>query len=248
MTRYEGRAADRLRPVFFERNYTRYAEGSVLVSFGQTRVLCTATVEEKVPPFLKGTDQGWVTAEYAMLPRSTDKRTQRASRAGISGRSAEIQRLIGRSLRAGLDMARLGPRTITIDCDVIQADGGTRTASINGGFVALVDALRTLMTNGSIQGLPVVSFISAVSAGKIGDHICLDLDSEEDRSAIVDFNVVMNHRDDFVEVQGTGEQGFFSRADMDRIFEYCRAGCADIRALQLAALDFSDREKELLVF
>ena len=248
MTRCGGRAADELRPIFFERNYTRYAEGSVLVTFGNTRVLCTATVEDKVPPFLKGTDQGWVTAEYAMLPRATDKRTQRASKTGISGRSAEIQRLIGRSLRAGIDMTRLGARTITIDCDVIQADGGTRTASINGGFVALTDALRTLAADGSLSGLPLVSFISAVSAGKVEDDIYLDLDSEEDRSTIVDFNVVMNHRDDFVEIQGTGEQGFFSRGDTDKIFEVCRAGCADIRKLQLAALDFSEKERALLVF
>lgn len=248
MTRYEGRAAHELRPVFFERNYTRYAEGSVLVSFGNTRVLCTATIEEKVPPFLKGTDRGWITAEYAMLPRATDRRTPRASASGISGRSAEIQRLIGRSLRAGVDTARLGSRTITIDCDVIQADGGTRTAAISGGFVALVDALRSLVANGALPALPLVSFISAVSAGKIGNVVCLDLDSGEDRTADVDFNVVMNHADDFVEIQGTGEQGVFSRSDVDRILDLCRAGCARIRDMQREVLNFSEEEQKSLVF
>ena len=248
MTRYEGRAADELRPVFFERNYTRYAEGSVLATFGFTKVLCTATVEDKVPPFLKGTNQGWVTAEYAMLPRSTDRRTLRASRAGLSGRSAEIQRIVARSLRAGVDLTRLGARTVTIDCDVLQADGGTRIAAINGGFVALVDALRTLVESNLIESIPLASFISAVSAGKVAEEIILDLDSEEDRAAAVDFNVVTNHAGDFVEVQGTGEQGFFSRGEMNRIFDLCFCGCSKIRELQTIALNFSETEKNGFVF
>ena len=248
MERYEGRAADELRPIFFERNYTRYAEGSVLATSGFTKVLCTATIEEKVPQFLKGTEQGWITAEYAMLPRSTDRRTQRASYSGISGRSAEIQRLIGRSLRAGVDMTLMGPRTITIDCDVIQADGGTRTTAINGGFVALADALRSLVAKGILRALPLLSCISAVSAGKIGEEIYLDLDSGEDRAAVVDFNVVTNGAGNFVEIQGTGEQGVFSRRDTDRIFDFCARGCADIKNLQLACLDLSEAEIGNLAF
>lgn len=169
----EGRSLDALRPVAFERHYTRYAEGSVLAVFGETRVLCTATVEEKVPAFLRGTDQGWVTAEYAMLPRSTDRRTQRAVRTGVSGRSAEIQRLIGRALRLSVDLKALGPRTLLIDCDVLQADGGTRVASVNGGYVALVDALRTLRDGGAFGfgALPLLSCVSAVSAGIVGGRL-----------------------------------------------------------------------------
>ena len=158
-------------------------------------MLCTATVEEKVPAFLRGTDQGWITAEYAMLPRSTDRRTQRAVRSGINGRSAEIQRLIGRALRLCVDLKRLGPRTITIDCDVLQADGGTRVASVNGGYVALVDALRVLRDEGAFGTLPLLSCISAVSAGILDGMVRLDLDSEEDRAASVDFNVVADHAD-----------------------------------------------------
>ena len=248
MLRHSGRTQNDLRSVSFERNYTCYAEGAVLATCGFTKVLCTATIENKVPPFLKGTDQGWITAEYAMLPRATDQRTQRVSRSGISGRSAEIQRLIGRSLRAAVNMNLLGAYTITIDCDVIQADGGTRTTAINGGFVALVDALRFLVTTGSLCTLPLVSVISAVSAGKIGEAIYLDLDSAEDRAATVDFNVVMNQADEFVELQGTGEKGFFSRVDAAHIFDLCAQGCSRIRDLQLAALDFSEGEKRTLVF
>ena len=246
--RFEGRAADELRPVFFERNYTRYAEGSVLVAFGFTKVLCTATVEEKVPAFLKGSDQGWLTAEYAMLPRATDRRTQRVVRSGLSGRSAEIQRLIGRALRTAVDLKRLGPRTITIDCDVIQADGGTRTAAINGGYAALVDALRKLVSNRTIAALPLLSIVSAVSAGKLNGEIFLDLDSDEDRAATVDFNVVMNDKSEFVEVQGTGEEGTFSRSEMDRILDLTGKGCAEVRKRQMEVLEFSEAERKILAF
>ena len=242
------RPFDALRPLSFERHYTRYAEGAVLVTQGETRVLCTATVEEKVPAFLRGTDQGWITAEYAMLPRSTDRRTQRAARSGISGRSAEIQRLIGRALRLCVDLKRLGPRTITIDCDVLQADGGTRVASVNGGYVALVDALRVLRDGGAFGALPLLSCISAVSAGILDGTVRLDLDSEEDRAASVDFNVVADHADRFVEVQGTGEEAPFSRAETDRIFDLCLKGCREIRERQTAALEFSAAERSSLVF
>lgn len=243
-----GRPFDALRPVSFERHYTRYAEGAVLAVFGETRVLCTATVEEKVPAFLRGTDQGWVTAEYAMLPRSTDRRTQRVTRTGISGRSAEIQRLIGRALRLSVDLKALGPRTLTLDCDVIQADGGTRVASVNGGYVALVDALRTLRDGGAFGTLPLLSCISAVSAGIVDGGVRLDLDSAEDRAASVDFNVVVDHADRFVEVQGTGEEAPFSREEADRIFDLCLEGCREIRARQIAALDFTAAERRALVF
>lgn len=242
------RPYDALRPVSFERHYTRYAEGSVLAVLGETRVLCTATVEDRVPLFLRGTDQGWITAEYAMLPRSTDRRTQRASRSGISGRSAEIQRLIGRALRISVDLHRLGPRTVTIDCDVLQADGGTRVASVNGGYVALVDALRTLRDGGAFGALPLVSCVSAVSAGIVGGVVCLDLDSAEDRAASADVNVVADHADRFVEIQGTGEEAPFSRSEADRIFDLCLKGCREIRERQLSALALSEEERAPLVF
>ena len=242
------RPFDALRPLSFERHYTRYAEGSVLVTQGETRVLCTATVEEKVPAFLRGMEQGWITAEYAMLPRSTDRRTQRAVRSGISGRSAEIQRLIGRALRRAVDLKGLGPRTVMIDCDVLQADGGTRVVSVNGGYVALVDALRVLRDGGAFGMLPLLSCISAVSAGIVGGAVRLDLDSEEDRAASVDFNVVADHADRFVEVQGTGEEAPFSRAETDRIFDLCLKGCREIRERQTAALEFSAAERSSLVF
>ena len=246
----EGRSLDALRPVAFERHYTRYAEGAVLAVFGETRVLCTATVEEKVPAFLRGTDQGWVTAEYAMLPRSTDRRTQRAVRTGVSGRSAEIQRLIGRALRLSVDLKALGPRTLMIDCDVLQADGGTRVASVNGGYVALVDALRTLRDGGAFGfgALPLLSCVSAVSAGIVGGAACLDLDSAEDRAASADFNVVADHADRFVEIQGTGEEAPFSRVEADRIFDLCLKGCREIRERQLAALELTAAERAPLAF
>ena len=183
-----------------------------------------------------------------MLPRSTDRRTQRAVRTGISGRSAEIQRLIGRALRRAVDLKRLGPRTVTIDCDVLQADGGTRVASVNGGYVALVDALRVLRDGGAFGALPLLSCISAVSAGIVGGMVRLDLDSEEDRAASVDFNVVADHADRFVEVQGTGEEAPFSRTETDRIFDLCLKGCREIRERQAAALEFTAAERSALVF
>ncbi|NLL36116.1 MAG: ribonuclease PH [Fretibacterium sp.] len=241
--RHSGRRDDELRPVTFERGHTRYAEGSVLVSFGETRVLCTASVEERVPVFLRGTGRGWVTAEYALLPRSTDRRTRR-ERSGPSGRTAEIQRLIGRSLRTAVDLNALGPRSILLDCDVLQADGGTRTAAICGAFVAMVDALRVLRGAGAFPTLPLFSCVTAVSAGKVGGRLLLDLDSAEDREAAVDFNVVMDHRGDFAEVQGTGERGSFSRADAGRLFDLCQKGCDEIRALQLEALGLTREEMD----
>lgn len=203
--------ADALRPVTMERNWNVYAEGSCVISCGRTRVLCTATVEDKVPPFLRGQGKGWVTAEYSLLPRSTMTRVPRDSTKGrINGRSQEIQRLIGRSLRAAVDLDALGERCVTLDCDVIQADGGTRTASITGAYVALVDALRWLRGQGAFEKLPLKSPVAAVSVGKVRGQLLLDLCYEEDSTAEVDFNVVMNGQGDFIEVQGTGEGGVFS--------------------------------------
>ncbi|MBQ9422177.1 MAG: ribonuclease PH, partial [Pyramidobacter sp.] len=205
-----------LRPVTMERNCIMHAEGSCLISCGNTKVLCTASVEDKVLPFLRGSGKGWVTAEYALLPRSTAVRVPRDSVKGrINGRSQEIQRLIGRSLRAAVDLEALGERCITLDCDVLQADGGTRTASITGAYVALFDALRWLRGTGAFEKLPLRSQVAAVSVGKVDGRLLLDLCYDEDSSAEVDFNVVMNGHGDFVEVQGTGEGGVFSRAEMN---------------------------------
>jgi ribonuclease PH len=219
-----------------ERGYTRYAEGSVLVSMGETRVLCTASVEEKVPPFLLNTGRGWVTAEYAMLPRATHTRTSRERGSG-SGRSQEISRLIGRSLRATIDLEKLGARTITLDCDVLQADGGTRTASINGAMVALTEACERLVKEGRISSSPLIDSVAAVSVGVIGGVPVLDLDYGEDSTAHVDFNVVMLGSGHFVEVQGTAERQAFSRAEMDRMLDLAAAGIGRIRAFQGEVLE-----------
>src|SRR3569833_141999 len=206
MTRPSNRAADQLRPVSFTRQFTKHAEGSVLVKFGDTHVLCTASVEENVPSFLRGKGQGWVTAEYGMLPRATHTRSPReAAKGKQSGRTQEIQRLIGRSLRAVTDLKALGERTITIDCDVLQADGGTRTASITGGYVALVDACETLVKKRSIAASPLHGQIAAISVGIFGGVPVLDLDYAEDSQAETDMNVVMNNGGAFVEIQGTAE-------------------------------------------
>lgn len=235
--------ADALRPVTMERNCAIYAEGSCLISCGLTKVLCTASVEEKTPPFLRGTGKGWVTAEYSLLPRSTATRVPRDSVKGkINGRSQEIQRLIGRSLRAAVDLDMLGERQITLDCDVLQADGGTRTASITGAYVALVDALRWLRGQGVFDALPIKSQIAAVSAGKVDGSLILDLCYEEDSSAEVDFNVVMNNKGEFVEVQGTGESGVFSRDEMNGMLDLAASGIAGLMELQRKTLLWDDGE------
>jgi ribonuclease PH len=241
--RIDGRREDQLRAVYFERNFTRYAEGSVLASFGETKVLCTATVEEKVPPFLRGSGRGWVTAEYAMLPRSTSVRVSRStSRGGPDGRSTEIQRLVGRSLRACVDMQSLGERTIILDCDVLQADGGTRTAAVSGGFVALFDALRSLRGHGAFSELPLRFFLSAVSVGTVDGMPLLDLCYGEDSTADVDMNVVMNHRGEYVEIQGTGEGGVFTSGDLSSLLALAGKGTAKIIELQMEALEIAEGE------
>jgi ribonuclease PH len=235
--RPSNRAADELRPVTFTRRFTRHAEGSVLVEFGNTRVLCTASVEESVPPFLRGKAQGWVTAEYGMLPRSTHTRSPReAAKGKQSGRTQEIQRLIGRSLRAVTDLKALGERTVTIDCDVLQADGGTRTASITGGFVALADAVEHLIARKAISASPLHGQIAAVSVGIYAGVPVLDLDYVEDSNAETDMNVVMNNGGGFVEIQGTAEGHAFRRHELDALLNLAASGIGRLFALQTQAL------------
>ena len=237
-SRPSGRAADQLRPVTIERHYTRHAEGSVLVSFGDTKVLCTASVEERVPPWLRGKGEGWVTAEYGMLPRATTDRTQReAARGGQGGRTMEIQRLIGRSLRACVDRAALGERVITLDCDVIQADGGTRTAAITGAYVALVDAVATLTRRNAIKRNPILGAIAAVSVGIYNGVPVLDLDYAEDSNCDTDMNVVMNDGGGFIEVQGTAEGHAFRREEMNVLMDLAAKGIDELVAAQRAALE-----------
>jgi ribonuclease PH len=234
--RRDGRAPDALRPVKFTRSFTRYAEGSVLVEFGHTRVLCTASIEEGVPSFLRGRAQGWVTAEYGMLPRATHTRGAReAARGKQSGRTQEIQRLIGRSLRAALDLAALGERTVTLDCDVLQADGGTRTAAVTGAYVALADACAKLAAAKGIAS-PLHGQVAAVSVGIVGGHPVLDLDYAEDSTAETDMNVVMNSGGGFIEVQGTAEGHPMRRDELDALLQLATAGTAQLFALQRAAL------------
>ena len=236
LLRSNERRAGQLRPVRFERNFTRYAEGSVLVSFGETRVLCTATVEESVPPFLRGQGKGWVTAEYSMLPRATHTRSAReAARGKQGGRTLEIQRLIGRALRAVIDFEALGERTILLDCDVLQADGGTRTASITGAWVALADAIDGLLANGKLERSPLRDSVAAVSVGIISGEPRLDLDYSEDSAASVDMNIVMTGDGRFVEVQGTAEDEPFTDAELDALRELGRLGCRELTVLQQAA-------------
>jgi len=231
------RRPDQLRPLRFTRAYTRHAEGSVLVEFGDTRVLCTTTTEERVPPFLKGRGRGWITAEYGMLPRATGERTPReAARGKQGGRTLEIQRLIGRSLRAAVDLERLGERTLTLDCDVIQADGGTRTASIAGAWVSLHDAIQGLIARGRLAGDPLIAQIAAVSVGIHQGEPMLDLDYAEDCSAETDMNVVMDANGRFVEIQGTAEGKTFSRAEMDAMLDLAALGIQGILAAQREAL------------
>ena len=235
--RPSGREAGALRPVRFTRGFTRHAEGSVLVEFGDTRVLVTASVEDRVPPFLKGRGQGWLTAEYGMLPRATHTRSEReAARGKQTGRTQEIQRLIGRSLRAVVDLRALGERTITFDCDVLQADGGTRTAAITGACVALHDAVGTLLATGALAASPVRDHVAAVSVGLWQGHPVLDLDYAEDSACDTDMNVVMTGAGGFVEIQGTAEGAPFSRAQADALLALAADGIARLVALQKAAL------------
>jgi ribonuclease PH len=235
--RPSGRAADALRPVRLTRNYTKHAEGSVLVEFGDTKVICTASVEEKVPGFLKGSGQGWLTAEYGMLPRSTHSRMDReAARGKQSGRTQEIQRLIGRSLRAAFDLNAFGERTLHLDCDVIQADGGTRTASITGAMVAAYDAFSKLVTANVLAAVPVKHFVAAISVGVYRGTPVLDLDYLEDSDCDTDMNVVMTEAGNFVEVQGTAEGEAFDRATMNRLLDLAQLGITELVALQKTTL------------
>lgn len=236
-----GRAADALRPVRLTRQYTKHAEGSVLVEFGDTKVICTASIEEKVPGFLKGKGQGWLTAEYGMLPRSTHSRMDReAAKGKQSGRTQEIQRLIGRSLRAAFDLNGFGERTLQLDCDVIQADGGTRTAAITGAMVAAHDAFSQLVARGLIAAIPLRHFVAAVSVGVYQGVPVLDLDYLEDSACDTDMNVVMTDAGHFIEVQGTAEGEAFDRATMDRLLDLAQAGIVALNRLQKQALGLSD--------
>jgi ribonuclease PH len=236
--RESGRAFDELRPINITLNYVPWAEGSVLFELGHTKVLCNASIDEKTPPFVKGTGGGWLTAEYAMLPRATQVRTARESvRGKLTGRTQEIQRLIGRSLRAVTDLALLGERRVILDCDVIQADGGTRTASITGAYIALVLALRKLMDRGVIKQMPVQDWLGAVSVGKLRDGFCLDLDYKEDSNAYVDMNVVMTGAGQIVEIQGAAEQTPFSRQEMDRLMDLAWTGVERIIQYQKQKLE-----------
>lgn len=236
--RPSGRAPDQLRAVRITRGYTRHAEGSVLVEFGHTKVICTASVEDKVPGFLKGQGKGWLTAEYGMLPRATHTRSDReAARGKQSGRTQEIQRLIGRSLRAVFDLERLGERTLQIDCDVIQADGGTRTAAITGAFVAAVDAVRWLQSRGQLAADPVRDHVAAVSVGVVEGVPVLDLDYVEDSGCDTDMNVVMTGAGGFVEIQGTAEGEPFTEAQMNALMALAKQGIAQLVSLQKAALE-----------
>jgi ribonuclease PH len=231
------RSDSQLRPIRFQRAFTRHAEGSVLVEFGHTRVLCTASVEEKVPPFLKGKGSGWVTAEYGMLPRATHTRNDReAARGKQSGRTQEIQRLIGRSLRAVFDLTRLGERTIHLDCDVLQADGGTRTAAITGAFVAAQDAVSLLMAQGKLMESPIREHVAAISVGIVQGTPLLDLEFAEDAACDTDMNVVMTGAGHFVEVQGTAEGVPFSRREMDALLALAEKGISDLVAMQKHSL------------
>jgi ribonuclease PH len=235
--RFSGRLANQLRPISLQRAYTCHAEGSVLVSFGQTKVLCTASVEEKVPPFKRGGGEGWLTAEYGMLPRATHTRSDReAAKGKQSGRTQEIQRLIGRSLRSVFDLKALGERTISLDCDVLQADGGTRTAAITGAFVAAHDAVGWLMQQGRLQASPIRDFVAAVSVGIVEGTPLLDLEYTEDSACDTDMNVVMTASGGFVEVQGTAEGAPFTRAEMDALLGLADSGIRELVALQRAAL------------
>lgn len=236
-TRSDGRINDQLRPVIIRRNFTRFAEGSVLIEIGDTMVLCNASVEEKVPPFLRGGGQGWVTAEYSLLPRSTNQRIIReVSKGKASGRTLEIQRLIGRSLRSVVDLKSLGEHTIWFDCDVLQADGGTRTAAVTGAFVALVDAVHYMLDKNLIKRSPLKNYLGACSVGIVGGHKLLDLNFEEDSKAQVDMNIVMTDREGIVEIQGTAEGSPFPRGDLEDLVDLGQLGVELLIEEQKSAL------------
>lgn len=235
--RSNGREANERRPMKLTVNVNKYAEGSVYIEVGDTKVMCTATVEEKVPMFMKGQGKGWVTAEYSMLPRATQTRNQRESARGkLSGRTMEIQRMIGRSLRSVVDLQALGERSVTIDCDVIQADGGTRTTSITGAFVAMALAMHKIVQKHALPVFPITDYIASVSVGIVGQETLLDLNYDEDSKAMVDMNVVMTGRGQFVEVQGTGEENPFSREDLDRMLALAEKGIREMIEQQREAL------------
>jgi len=237
LTRPSGRSADQLRPISFETSVTRYAEGSCLAKFGHTHVLCTASWTDKVPGWMRGTGKGWVTAEYGMLPRATHSRNRREAAAGKqSGRTQEIQRLIGRSLRSVIDLTALGENQITIDCDVLQADGGTRTASITGGFVALAMALKYLKAEGVLETDPILKQAAAISVGLFQDHPVLDVDYPEDSKGEADMNVVMSSDGGFIEIQGTGEERPMTRAELDEMMQLAEKGCTELFEMQKAAI------------
>jgi ribonuclease PH len=237
-TRADGRDLDQLRAVRITRNFTSNPAGSVLVEFGETRVMCTASVETGVPRFKRDSGEGWLTAEYAMLPAATHERNRRESMSGkVKGRTHEISRLIGRSLRAAVDLSELGENTINLDCDVLQADGGTRTAAITGAYVALADAIEVLKAKGVVPGNPLLPPVAAVSVGLVDGHVCLDLPYEEDVRAEVDLNVVMTEAGKFVEVQGTGEAGDFGRDELNAMLDSAEKGIRELQAAQRAALE-----------
>lgn len=240
MARIDGRAGDELRPIEIIPNINKFAEGSCLIRCGNTQVLCTASVEERTPPHVPE-GEGWVTAEYSMLPRANRERSRRdISKGKLSPRSAEIQRLVGRALRAAVDLKKLGERTITIDCDVLQGDGGTRTASVTGGFVALSYACWKLVEEGVIPEMPITTCVAAVSAGIVDDVPMLDLCYEEDSSAMVDLNCVMNHEGEIIELQGTGEGRAFTIAEQRQLVDLCAKGIREIQAIQKAVLEGGD--------
>lgn len=237
MNRIDNRLADGLRPVKITRNYLLHPEGSVLIEVGNTKIICSAMVEERVPPFLKGTGTGWVSSEYSMIPGSTGvRKTRDINKLKIDGRTQEIQRLIGRSLRSVVDLSLLGERTLWIDCDVIQADGGTRTASITGSFVAMVDALKKLKDKNLIEKVPVKAFVSAVSVGIVDNEEILDLCYEEDSGALVDMNIVMTDKGEFVEIQGTGEESTFTYNQLTDLISLASKGCKELYEIQKSAL------------
>lgn len=235
--RHDGRANDQLRPVKITRNYIKHAEGSCLIEVGDTKVICTATLEERVPPFMRGGGKGWVTAEYGMLPRATETRNARESSKGkVGGRTMEIQRLIGRALRSVVNLEAMGERTVWLDCDVIQADGGTRTASITGAFVAMVDAMQKLVEAGTWKQLPIHDYLAATSVGIIGGDVLLDLNYMEDSTAIVDMNIVMTGKGKYVELQGTGEEAPFSAEELQQLLAVGQKGILELIAIQKEVL------------
>lgn len=237
MERENNRQNNELRSIKITRNYIMHPEGSVLIEMGNTKVICTAMVEEKVPPFLKGTGKGWISAEYSMIPGSTSTRkTRDINKLKIDGRSQEIQRLIGRSLRSAANLELIGERTIWIDCDVIQADGGTRTASITGGFVAMADAFYKLYKNNTIENMPVKNFVAAISVGMINKEAIIDLCYAEDSKADVDMNIVMNSEGEFIEVQGTGEESTFTHSELINLISLATKGCKELYAVQKEVL------------